>query len=118
MENRRTLTWFLLFVALWLWVGPRLFPNLFPKPAPKAAQQQADVGKVNEIPAVVPGKSDVAPTAELAKHPNRKIVLGPKDGAANTDMYLRVTLTTQGAATESAELLDPRYTTLDRKQPL
>jgi YidC/Oxa1 family membrane protein insertase len=119
MENRRTLTWFLLFVAVWLWVGPRLFPNLFPKPAPKPAQQQVDLGKVNEIPAVVPGKSgEVTPPAELAKHPHRTIVLGPKDGAANTDMYLRVKLTTQGAAIESAELLDPRYTTLDRKQPL
>jgi YidC/Oxa1 family membrane protein insertase len=118
MDKSRNLTWFLLFVAVWFFVGPKLFPNLFPKPAPKAAPQQAAANKPNEIPAVVPGSDPVPPPGEIVRHPHRTIVLGPKDGAANTDTYLRVTLTSQGAAIESAELLDPRYTTLDRKHPL
>ena len=117
MDKSRNLTWFLLFVAIWLFVGPKLFPGLFPKPAPKPAQQQADQNKPNEIPAVVPGK-ETAPPGEIVRHPHRSIVLGPKAGTENSDTYLRVTLTTQGAAIESAELLDPRYTTLDRKHPL
>ncbi|QDT52342.1 Membrane protein insertase YidC [Caulifigura coniformis] len=122
MDNRRTLTFFLLFVAAWLWVGPRLFPNLFPKPPVRPAQQQAAADrKPNEIPAVVPGQADPAQPAapaEVVRHPHRKIVLGPPAEQQNPETYLRVALTTQGAAIESAELLDPRYTTLDRKQPL
>jgi YidC/Oxa1 family membrane protein insertase len=117
MDKSRNLTWFLLFVAVWFLVGPKLFPGLFPKPAPKPAQQQAAANKPNEIPAVVPG-NEPAPVGEIPRHPHREIVLGPKVGAQNPDTYLRVTLTTQGAAIESAELLDPRYTTLDRKHPL
>jgi YidC/Oxa1 family membrane protein insertase len=119
MDKSRNLTWFLLFVAVWFWVGPRFFPGMFPKPAARPAQQQQQQAdnKPNEIPAVVPGDNP-APPGELVRHPHRTVVLGPKEGVENPDSYLRVTLTTQGAAIESAELLDPRYTTLDRKHPL
>jgi len=120
MDNRRSpLTFFLLFVALWLWFGPKFFPNLFPKPAPKPAAQ-AEQGNVNAAPALKPGNEDPAPPADVVKHPARTVVLGPAvdDKSPNTDAYLRVTLTTRGAAIESAELLDPRYVTLDRKHPL
>ncbi len=122
MENRRLLTSFLLFVVVWMWVAPWLFPGLFPrqaaKPQPPAQQNAAEAG-VDGKAAAAPGQADPAPPAELVKHPERTIVLGPAEGqAAPGDIYLRVTLTSRGAAIKSAELLDPRYTTLDRKRPL
>ncbi len=120
MDNRRTLTLFLLFVAVWMWVGPKFFPNLFPKPIPQAQPAAARDDASGDVGAVVPGAPDPAPPAEVIKHPSRTIVLGPPAGEkpAAPETYLRVTLTTRGAAIETAELLDPRYTTLDRRQPL
>jgi YidC/Oxa1 family membrane protein insertase len=119
MDNRRTLTWFLLFVAVWLWLGPRLFPNLFPKPPAKNAPAVVNNEQgAKQIPAIVPGKDAAPAPAVVASYPHRTIVLGPKADEKSPDTYLRVTLTTRGAAVESAELLDPRYTTLDRRQPL
>jgi len=119
MDNRRFWTTFLLLTAVWFLLAPRLFPNLFPKPkAPAPAVNVAASEDEDVIAGIKEGESAVP--AEIAKHPARTVVLGPPATEKNPDpaWYLRVTTTSRGAAIESAELLDPHFTTLDRKAQL
>ncbi|MEZ5943852.1 MAG: YidC/Oxa1 family insertase periplasmic-domain containing protein [Planctomycetaceae bacterium] len=51
---------------------------------------------------------------ELEKHAHETVVLG--DGGYDKGFLITVTLTSTGAAIESVDLNDPRYTTLDRQQ--
>jgi YidC/Oxa1 family membrane protein insertase len=119
MENRRFFVSFLLFTAVWMLVAPRLFPSLFPQPPKKPAAPVVAPAVVAEKAAAEAEAPPAAPE-QIAKHPHRTVVLGPQPGDANPDpaFYLRVTTTSRGAAIETAEFLNPLYTTLDRKSPL
>ncbi len=60
---------------------------------------------------------DPAPVAKLAEHPHQLVELGSLDPSSG--YFALVTITSIGAAVESVELNDPRYTAInDRNQPL
>ncbi len=139
----------LVFAFAWLNLAPRLFPQLFPnknnaqpavaeKPAdpldaagidalgadaaPNSADAQlaADAGQTDNADpdSADPDNADApAPAVKLAEHPHQLVELGSLDPTSG--YFALVTITSTGAAVESVELNDPRYTpTDDRNQPL
>jgi YidC/Oxa1 family membrane protein insertase len=133
MEKRRALIstlYVLAFALLWMQWAPRLFPQFFPQPQPaaqKLADPDADPDADPEVGAdeqdeaadvVVPaanGDDDAEAIAtELPEHPHRLIELGSLD--RESGYFMQVTINTAGAAIETVELNDPRYTSINNRQ--
>jgi YidC/Oxa1 family membrane protein insertase len=119
MDNRRftALMLTMLFVVVWFnWVVPALFPNLF-NPKNQQAQNAADPleGGNDEGPAAEDEGEGPEPEA-LPEHPRLTVELGSDD--PNSDYYMQVVASTQGASLLTAEFNDPNFVTLDRKGPL
>ncbi|MCA8991181.1 MAG: membrane protein insertase YidC [Planctomycetaceae bacterium] len=145
MDNRKYIYWLVLsvgFYLLWLNIAPRFFPGMF-KPkvevvdaegaeeaepgAEENLDSAVDASATDESPAANPNAEnagddsaeaaavDAAPELpELKKHDHKTVVLG--EGGYDKGFLITVTLTSTGAAVESVDLNDPRYTTLDRQQ--
>jgi YidC/Oxa1 family membrane protein insertase len=114
MEQRRFILFILLSTLIltgWFLVGPRLFPNAFPKPQPKgpqAAGEPAAEAAPDDAAPDQPAEAQPAPAAqEWPRFPADTVVLGSMHPA--TGYRMEVTLTTRGAAIESAVLNDRRY---------
>ncbi len=132
MEQRRfflSLVTVSVFLLIWMQLAPRLFPGLFPKPGPKPAPQAAQPAAPAELPEDADGLADVPADrprlddgaanvpAELSQFPLRQVALGSLD--PDSGFFMQVNLTSAGAAIESVELNDPRYTTVyDRSRPI
>ncbi len=126
MDNRRftALMITMLFMILWInVVVPRLFPNLF-KPqnqqvqAQNAGEDPADDAAVDEEPAADGAVAGDEPAEVLAPpvHPRETVELGSAD--PDSDYYMKVVASSQGASLLTAEFNDPNFLTLDRKGPL
>lgn len=128
----------LAFAFAWMNLAQVLFPQFFPQkknapqPAPAAAQPAEDPAAAD--PGGQPDRAErplhaatdeetgaddsaAEPPAALEQHPHRIVELGSLQ--PDSAYFLKVTLTTAGAAIESVELNDPRYSAItNRKQPL
>jgi YidC/Oxa1 family membrane protein insertase len=126
MEQRRLILFILLSVLIWFgWmiIGPKVVPNWFPA-KPQAQQNQPVAGQPEAGPggdavAAAPAPDQPGPAKPAAAQPapaaqawpqfpkDQKVVLGSQDPASG--YFLELTLTSRGAAIESAVLNDPRY---------
>lgn len=100
----------MIFFLLWMWLAPKLFPGLQNQPAPPPPQAGDFKEEVKPIPEAE------LPPLDTKTFPRKTWVLGTDK--TGTGVFQKVTLTTRGAAIESAELNDPHFTTLDRKSPI
>jgi YidC/Oxa1 family membrane protein insertase len=127
MDQQRRM---IMFVAMSLgvligyqtFVLPVFFPELFRPPVvdPAEAELQVDLDRpvdallpANVPSAAQPSHSAAQPTAALAEHPARSVVLGSIDPASG--FFLEVELTSVGGAVERITLNDPRYPELSRR---
>jgi YidC/Oxa1 family membrane protein insertase len=126
MEKRRALIstlYVIAFALLWMQWAPRLFPQFFPQPQPPAQQlveadRAGDADAEDEAdPAAARAAEDdddaAAIPAELPEHPHRLIELGSLD--RESGYFMRVTINTAGAAIETVQLNDPRYTSVNNR---
>jgi YidC/Oxa1 family membrane protein insertase len=128
MDQRRQFLSLVVAVAcffVWMQVAPLLFPQFFPQPKPPGARppvkpvakQQADEHKPEAAGAKpVEQAAPEVPKTELAKFPERTIVLG--EGGFEKGFLMKAQLSTRGAIVEALWLTDPRYTTDDRQGQL
>ncbi|QDT37888.1 YidC/Oxa1 family insertase periplasmic-domain containing protein [Stratiformator vulcanicus] len=116
MDHQKRLVLFMViscaFLLVWTYIRPAPVPNRN-KPAEVEAPELAARPPVE---ALRPGQQPARP-AGLPDHPNEIISLGSLD--PNSGYFMRVNVTSRGAAVESVELNDPRYRDLDdRKRSL
>lgn len=129
MDKRRALIstlYVLAFALLWMQWAPRLFPQFFPQPPPQQVAQQ-DAPQEEDAEAAAAASDPAAPDdenaaadapadvpAELPTYPPRLIRLGSLD--RESGYFLQATITTAGAAIETVELNDPRYTSVNNRE--
>lgn len=103
------------FLLVWMPNIQRLMPGLFGGAKPPAAVVKNDVKKPDGADAA---KLDpaAAPVPVLQEGPAVSHTLGA--GTPGKGFFLQVQLNSRGAAVDWAKLNDPRYLTLDRKDPL
>lgn len=117
-QQRRTMLFFAMSMALWVIYVNFVLPVWFPRPpralppdVPEAFEQLVDRPADALRPANAAPIMAAAPPGEqrpaLAQHPSKTVQLGSLD--PESGYFLHVTLTTQGAAIQAIELNDPRY---------
>lgn len=117
MDHRRFILFIVFFFAFTYlyqnFVVPKFMPAA-PQPAPVLEEGLEDDPEGDGQPAVVENEAGDATEqqpAELAVHPQQKLSLGSLD--PESQYFLKVDLTTTGAAIESVQLTDPEFGELD-----
>ncbi|MEZ6123025.1 MAG: YidC/Oxa1 family insertase periplasmic-domain containing protein [Planctomycetaceae bacterium] len=122
MDNRRFITFLVFFFAFsYIYTGfilPKLFPPPPPVPVAESADKPDDAGTGEALAEAADGGSADASAVpekpvEIPAHPEKSVSLGSLDPASG--YFLKVDLTSAGAAVKSVQLTDPKFRDLNNR---